>query len=274
LNRAFQLAAPSSYLDDFPVWDPTILPAPGRFQIGGLLGDELVATASLRVVDYLLPNGSRTKFGLIGAVATQPDHAGKGFASEAIDLLLAEGVRREIQSFALWGSESSIYRERDFHFSGEQLRLSLAGLILPKPTAEGFELRNGWDPSIAEFFLKRRSGVFYSESDVLWLSRHRNTEWRTLWLDGKCVAYAAWNRGVDLPDMLHELGAWEDGHAIAMLRMIQVRYPQLEWLVHPTQIARWNIKSVTESSPEFLAQVRGVDPFTQRKLWFSGIDAC
>src|SRR5665647_1126744 len=145
IDRAFALSAPSSYLDDFPVWDPDITPSPNRHQVGGFYGPRLVCSASIRVVNYRFLDGTDTRFGLIGAVATHPEFARRGYASEAIALVIHEGDRRGVNAFALWGSESPIYRKRMFEFGGKQQRAPLRSLNLPKPAVVGFEFRTGWD---------------------------------------------------------------------------------------------------------------------------------
>ncbi len=274
LNLAFRLSAPADYLDDFPVWSPAILPAANRFQIGGFAGERLVASASLRTVDYVFSDGECAKLGLIGAVATDPLYIGKGFGSAALDRVMEEGTKRGVQSFVLWGSESSIYRDRGFQFGGHQLRVRISDFAIRKNVSDAFELRSGWDVAIAEFFLRRKTGVRYSDADTLWLKRHRNTEWRTLWVDEKCVAYAAWNRGIDLPGIIHEIDAIDPNHAKTMLRLIQARYPTLEWITSSAQILAWDLKPSAEGTSEFLAQFRDMDSSRAASVWFSGMDAC
>lgn len=274
LNRAFRLSPPADYLEDFPVWNPAIVPAPNRFQIGGFAGERLVASASLRTVDYFFSDGECAKLGLIGAVATDPDFVGKGFGSAALEHVMEEGTKRRVQSFVLWGSESSLYRDRGFQFGGRQLRVGISDLGITKNDSDAFELRSGWDVAIAEFFLRRKTGVRYSDADILWLKRHRNTEWRTLWVDEKCVAYAAWNRGIDLPGIIHEVDAIDTHHAKIMLRLIQARYPTLEWITSPAQLSAWDLNPSTEGTSEFLAQFRNMDSARLATVWFSGMDAC
>lgn len=275
LDRAFGLSAPRSYLADFPVWDPAIGPAPNRHQIGGFHGPRLVSTASIRIADYRFLDGADSRFGLIGAVATHPDFAGKGYGSEALTLVIHEGNRREVGAFALWGSESMLYRKRNFEFGGKQHRVRLDSLRLPKISLSGFEFRSGWDLAIAEHFRARKSGLRYVAGDVLWLSRHPNVEWRTLWVDGICLAYCAWNRGIDLPGIVHELDGDPEA-CLALLALLRDRYPNLEWIAHPEILARWRIEGGENGVLENLAQfrLRMLEAHRIESVWFSGMDAC
>jgi hypothetical protein len=226
-------------------------------------------------VGFRFADGPETRFGLIGAVATHPDFARRGYASEAIALVMHEGVRREVGAFALWGSESSIYRKRGFEFGGKQVRVSLRSLRLPKPAVSGFEFRTGWDPAIAEHLRGRKAGVLYDEFDPHWVARHRNVEWRTLWLDGKCLAYCAWNRGIDLPNIIHELDG-EPTACLTLLKLLRDRYDDLEWIAHPDRFERWGIGGWETASTEPLAQFRlgSLDPERVASIWFSGMDSC
>jgi GNAT superfamily N-acetyltransferase len=275
IDQAFALEAPKSYLKDFPVWDPEIIPAASRHQVGGFHGPRLVCTASIRFATYRFPDGLETRFGLIGAVATHPNFTSKGYASEAIALVIHEGDRRGVNRFVLWGSESPIYRKRMFEFGGRQLRVPLKSLQLPRPTIEGFEFRSGWDAAIAVHLLARKAGLRYEDSDLLWLSRHPNVEWRTLWIDGKCLAYCAWNRGIDLPNIIHELDG-EPSACVALLRLLQDRYTDLEWIAHPDLLDRWKIIGAENGIVEPLAQFRLRTLVGERieSIWFSGMDSC
>jgi len=275
VDRAFGLAAPETLFSDFPVWDPEIVPSPNRHQVGGFQGTRLVATASLRMVDYLFLDGFSAKFGLVGAVATHPDFSGRGYAGEALALIIREGERRGANAFALWGSEISLYRNLSFEFAGDQLRAPIRSLRLPKTVVTGYDFRTGWDSTIAEHLLSRKSGVRYSDADILWLSRHPRIEWRTLWIDGKCLAYAGWNRGIDLPNIIHELDG-DPGVCLTLLRLLQERYPSLEWIAHPGLLANWGIGGTESATREKLAQFRLRDLPRERlgSIWFSGMDSC
>lgn len=274
LDRAFNLSAPASYLDDFPVWNPDV-DSRSRCQIGGFSDGHLRCTASIRFVDYRFPDGGVEAFGLIGAVATHPDFAGRGLASEMIRRLVLEGENRGTRSFALWGSESSIYRTHGFLFGGKQTRIPLVSLDLPKTIITGYEIRTGWESAILNQFLNRESGVLYQESDQAWLSRHANVDWRSLWRDGKCLAYCAWNRGIDLPNMIHELGG-DPGATLQLLHFVRDRYPMLEWMTHADRLSDFGISTAPGRLHENLAQFRVSDAVSMRldSLWFSGMDAC
>jgi GNAT superfamily N-acetyltransferase len=275
LDRAFGLSKPQSYLDDFPVWDPATTLSEMRYQIGGWFGNRLVTTASVRFVEYAFDESATFPIGLIGAVATHPEFRGRGFGSESLDLLLQAGRKRGVRAYALWGAESPLYAKRGFRFGGVQLRTALAHVAIEGSHVTGFEVRNGWDPEIARHLLARRTGVRYRDEDVRWLSRHRGVEWRTLWLDGNCLAYCGWNRGIDLPNILHEIEGSPEG-VRALLGFMKSRYPQLELLHHPRHAAL-GVRAL--ASAEALAQFlfEGADhPFAARtdEIWFSGMDSC
>ncbi len=275
IDQAFGLSSPASYLADFPVWDPANVPSPARHQVGGFHGPRLVCTASIRTVNYRFADGTESRIGFIGAVATHPEFARKGYASEAIALVIHEGDRRGVNAFALWGSDSTIYRKRMFEFGGAQLRVPLAALDLPKTTLEGFEFRSGWDAAIGAHFLARKTGVRYADADLVWLARHANVEWRSLWLDGRCLAYCAWNRGIDLPNIVHELDG-EPTACVTLLKLLRERYKKLEWIAHPDLLARWKITSAEIAAVEPLAQFRLRTLTADRvgMIWFSGMDSC
>jgi GNAT superfamily N-acetyltransferase len=275
LDRAFSLSKTQKYLDDFPIWDPVHVLPDTRYQIGGWLGTRLVTTASLRFVEYRFPDSIVLPIGLIGAVATHPEFQSRGLGSESLDLLLQAGRKRGVRTYALWGTESSVYSKRGFRFGGVQLRTALANVAVEGELLTGFEVRNGWDEEIAAQLLARPTGVRYRNEDTRWLGRHRGVEWRTLWLDGKCLAYCGWNRGIDLPNILHELDGSSAG-VRSLLTFMKSRYPELELLHHPRHSAL-GIRALASAEPLAQFLFDGTDhPFATRtgEIWFSGMDSC
>lgn len=275
IDTAFGLVTPLHYLADFPVWDPTLFNQTNRFQLGGWSDGKLVATASLRFVKYRLASGMIAKLGLIGAVAISPELQGQGLGTKLLEALIAEGEAREVDALILWGAESPLYVRQGFKFGGRQVRSTFDHLQIEGELLEGFEIRTGWDEVIAEHLLSRKTGLLYQDADILWLSRHGSVEWRTLWMDGKCVAYCGWNRGIDLANLVHELGGSEIGMR-TLLDFLSRRYSFLELLHHPS-MSRIGVHSRAEI--EFLAQFRiahEVSPIREAldELWFSGMDSC
>lgn len=279
LDRAFSLTGNTHYLQDFPIWDPALSLGAERYQISAWRGNRLITSASIRFTRYRWLSGDETSLGLIGAVVTHPDFQKKGFASEAIDYLLHEGLRKKVDVFALWGSESALYRRKGFRFGGNQTRIVLRDLPLKQNALSGYQIRKEYDPDVVSILRARESGVIYTAADRTWVSKHRNVQWRTLWKEGSCLGFLAFERGIDLPNMIHELEGREDV-MIALLTEMQRERPELELLVHPSRLTELGVHGFKSANPiESLAQFR-IQPgaiFTAvdlESLWFSGLDSC
>ncbi len=275
IDASFGLLAPLSYLDDFPVWDPEVPNQWCRYQIGAWSEGTFVGTASLRIVNYQPSTGEAIHLGLIGAVATHPSFQGKGIASQLLEKIINEGERKKVNLFSLWGSESHLYKNKGFEFAGLQIRSPLNKIKLEGPTLKHFEIREGLSDSVFSFFLSRKYGVLYDPEDLLWMKKQKNVIWRSVWVDGEIEAYCAWNRGIDLPNMIHELGGSEEGRR-TLLEAVSVSHPHLELMHHPCLEKR----GIISSAPiEFLAQFRlGVEservPGLIGEIWLSGMDSC
>lgn len=277
LDQSFGLKGSDHYLEDFPIWNPEApIPEDRRYQIGGWMGNRLVTSASLRIAGYRWNANDQTKIGMIGAVCTHPEFAGKGFAGEAIEFLLLEAMKRKLEVLVLWGSESSLYEKKRFRFGGKQIRVLLSALELPSPSHD-FEFRRGWTPEILGMLFNRKTGVQYHADDSVWIAHHRNTEILTAWKNGTCAGFAAWNRGIDLENMIHEVEGEKDVK-IALLHQLKKENSQLEFLAHPREV-----ESLTGNKPvlhiEYLAQFRTLPNaiFSDAEMdavWFSGFDAC
>jgi GNAT superfamily N-acetyltransferase len=279
LDRAFDVPTGGRYLDDFPIWNPATPMGDSRYQLCGWRGNRLVSTASIRFARYKWLSGDETPMGLIGAVATHPEFVRRGLASEAMGFLLQEGLRRKVEVFALWGAESSVYSRKQFKFGGKQVRVPLSSLSLRKAGSEGLTIKSGYSPEIVSILRSRESGLIYSAGDRTWIDKHKNTEWRTAWRGNQCVAYVAWNRGIDLKGIIHEAEGNDDA-LIAILSGLKSSNPSLELLVHPTRVADFCEEGVSiPESGEFLAQFR-VQPgaifseIEMDSIWLSGMDSC
>lgn len=284
VDRAFSLTGSAHYLHDFPIWDPSLALGVIRHQISAWRGNRLIASASIHFTKYRGLSGDETSVGLIGAVVTHPDFQKKGLASEAIDYLLHEGLRRKVEVFALWGSESALYKRKGFRFGGKQMRIALTNLSLKKNTLSGYEIRKAYDPEVVSVLRARKIGVIYTAADRDWISNHRNVQWRTLWKEGNCLGFLAFQRGIDLTNMIHELEGNKDV-IIALLTELYAEHPELELLVHPSRLPEICTENATSPGTtalepeEHLAQFR-VQPgavFTDvdlQTLWFSGLDSC
>ncbi|MBC7385182.1 MAG: GNAT family N-acetyltransferase [Cryobacterium sp.] len=281
LDGAFSLAAPASYLSDFPFWNPGITDhAANRFQIGGWLDDRLVSSASLRLADYRSISLKIIKMGFVGAVCTHPDFSGKGFAGEALDLILEEGITQGVSVFALWGSESSLYEKRKFVSGGKQIRLPISEMNFKRFGSienSGIEILAGWNDEILHLLADRDFGIVYQETDLAWLRRQQSSAYRTAWRGEKCVGFIAWNRGIDLTNLIHECEGEETAKR-ALLCSAQFENPALEWLT-----SEQTLKKISSNVPdlkfEYLAQFRVRDgtKITEEemnRLWFSGFDSC
>jgi hypothetical protein len=279
LNQCFPVEAGQSFFDDFPVWDPSQSVADRNQILGRNESGQAVCSASARVVTLVLDEKNHTRVGLIGAVASDPQHRGQGHASAAIEKILNAAVLSDpkIECIVLWGSEKNLYSRFGFDYGGIQKRASLGNLVLPEflpdPT---LDVQMGWDDDIFLLMQKRHSGVSHSSSDLTWLKSHPNVVWFRIIRNGSTTAYVGVNRGIDLMGIVHEWGGSELDLGILFSAM-KIENPNLQVIYHPEHEKSYAFFKRTEHfEVDRLCMVKWLgkmNPKTLERLWFFGLDS-
>lgn len=283
-DRCFPVVQGSSYLEDFPVWDPG-RDFPGRAIFGAFAKDRLVALAGyVESSATLLPEGAvpkeRIPAALIGAVCTDSEARGQGLATELVSRLVSRADERGIPLSVLWSGEHALYERLGFRLGGTQWRVPLSQFSGELPDSGGAE--EGWEEWMAEAFRKAdptREGVFAS---LPFLSAHRNVRWFGSRdpLSGES-AFAAMGRGMDLPAIVHEWGG-EKERLGKVLSAALSSEPAAEILIHPMLLGAlpFTPRDEVDGIAENLALLRWSDKLdirlteaSSKRLWFQGLEA-
>lgn len=275
LNLAFSVPAGASFLDDFPVWsakrDGTLLLGIEHqnklVSVGGLCSRELWIDSQLAPV------------GLLGAIATRPEYRKQGLAETIVRALVAEADRRSLQATFLWGSDHAYYGKFGFVAFGKQCRFRASDLMLAssatRPDSLSDDLRFGLTDAIINHLCARNTGLRLTESDR-WLSNHKNTRWISLESsEGQLQAFVAVDRGIDLPNIVHEWGGSMPG-ILKIISTLLAGRPDLEVICPSAVLGQWPI-SKAHVVVETLALTRGLNAISPKwkedSIWFWGLDS-
>ena len=266
LDRAFGVPPGRRYFDDFPVWEPTAAIGAGSLlRVGAFDRNRLVSSACVRIAHLKTP-GLDLPIALIGAVATDEQWRGKGLASQLVELACDWARENRAALVMLWGSEHELYRKLGFELCGQQIRVPLGALQLPK-SSSGL-VQEGWAPGIFSFLRERNGGLRLGDADRTWVEKHRNVRWYWTGTRDAPLAYAGFGRGIDLHNIVHEWGG-EPAQLSAILSRIQGEFPEATLLASPIQMnERFGVESGSVSAEtEFLALVRILDPSRILECW-------
>lgn len=264
LDRAFEVPVGRHFLEDFPIWDPQLVPGgESLLRLGAFLSRRgpgsagtLVASTGARIAWLRTRGPARLKVALIGAVATEPAYRGHGLASSLVESALSWACRRGIAAAFLWGAEHSLYERLGFELCGTQATIPLAGLQLEE--GEPGAVREGWTPAIFEALATRNGGLALQPEDRLWVeAQQKSVRWYWLGPAEDPRAYAALGRGIDLTGMVHEWG----GEAEALRRLlsgIRTLHPDAVLLGSPALFERAGIRGRGDRT-EFLCLGRVLD---------------
>lgn len=269
LNGCFPVPKGASFFDDFPVWRG--VRGISMLRAGCFDGLSLVASACVRLAPLRTARGIVTA-AIIGGVATSEAHRGRGMASELVRACLDWAKSRSAKVALLWGSEHELYAKLGFSLTGEQLRAPLSALELPR--AE-LTVNMGWNPAIFTLLKNRTDGLAVIDVDRSWVEAHRNVNWLWTGTKDKPSAYAAWGRGIDLPNLVHEWGG-DRTQLLGILAKLQVAQPHLELLGSEAGFQRMGLQ--TESATrEHLCLGKSLDESVQisdfQPFWIWGLDA-
>ncbi|MEK7690973.1 MAG: GNAT family N-acetyltransferase, partial [Bdellovibrionota bacterium] len=219
-------------------------------------------------------------------VATDPASRGQGLASVCVERCLQKARAAGASVAVLWGSEHKLYGRLGFRLAGVQLLGPLGAIEVGNSeqlnnTGKAPKLHEGWVPALFDLIAGERTrGLILQERDRTWFSQHRHTHWYWLGKDSRHpLAYAAINRGIDLPGIMHEWGGEADALRV-LLASLASRFPATQLLAHPdilkTRGMNFKVGASVQREYLCLACDLGKEPggFAQieKQLWFWGLD--
>lgn len=252
LDHSFLVPKGEKFFDDFPVWDPRNQARSVR--VGIFKKKELASCAGMRFCDLKTPIGI-LPVAIIGAVATHPEWRGLGLASDLVDFLTNEAKKKGAALCLLWGSNHELYRRLDFELCGIQVVSPLSNLDLSTSTVE--TIKRGWNFFLFQRLKQREQGLALGDQDLSWYSLHKNVEWFWTGPQEYPTAYAAYGRGIDLKNMVHEWGGNPEDlkHILAV---ILEKYPDAQILGSPLQFEK-NQFSYDLAQAQYLCMAKVLD---------------
>jgi predicted N-acetyltransferase YhbS len=202
VSRAFSYPGESRYFDDFPVWNSNAVT-----RLGAFVGTRLVSHAGIRFTTMKTPEGP-VPIALIGAVATDSAFRGRGISSLVLKEALGRADDHGAEWTLLWGSEREFYQKFGFSPEGTQARALIADLAISPRGLGDASVRTGMHDAIFSDFLSRRTGIEFTPDDKPWVLAHKTVEWSSY---ERPLAYVAYQRGLDLKNIVHEHGGDPEG---------------------------------------------------------------
>lgn len=202
------------------VFDPA---APGRVvTVEDAPGTVLSACAIL--VRELVTPAARFQAGLVGSVATDPVHRGRGYAGAALASSEEVFAREDCLFALLWADDPAYYQRRGYVPIGAELD----AMILPEtvhrlPAADGIRPACPGDAAaIHALYVAHPERVSREERETAALLGGPGMTSLVLERDGGVVAYACRGRGEDLRGTIHEWG----GGAEDVLALVRAQAEQ------------------------------------------------
>lgn len=213
LERVLRAGAP--YAAECPlVFDAR---APGR--VIEIKPDGVVRSACTVLERELVMPHARIPAGFIGSVVTDPDHRGRGLATQALDAAEKDLHSRGCLLAMLWPNEPGFYERRGWRAIGAERDFVLSPSICEAlPDASQVRLRvPDDDEAIHELYGLHPERVERTEAETHALLGCPDMEVLVCERWGRTVAYSCLGRGADFHDVVHE---WA-GDAQAVLALLR-----------------------------------------------------
>ncbi|MEE8468508.1 MAG: GNAT family N-acetyltransferase, partial [Planctomycetota bacterium] len=194
-------------------------------------GSGVLATCALLVREARVGE-TRFRLGLIGSVATHPEHRGRGHASRVLARAEAEAAQAGCVCTLLWADEPGFYERRGYSPIGTEIDAVVTDAdlpslpSLPEPTAVR-EARTEDGPRLHELYSGHESRLERSLSEMLALLEIPGMSTLVRTGSNGLQAYACVGRGADLHNVVHEWGGPADD-VLALLRAHLERRPASE----------------------------------------------
>ncbi len=264
VSHAFSYPGESRYFADFPVWNSDSVT-----RLGAFAGSRLVSHAGIRFASMKTPEGP-VPVALIGAVATDSAFRGRGISSMVMKEALKRAGDRGAEWTLLWGSELGFYEKFGFSPEGTQARALIADLAISPRELESGKIRSGIDDLIFSALLNRKSGLAFAPEDKPWVTAHKTVEW--YWCE-QPFAYVAYQRGMDLKNIIHEHGGDVEGLKRLLFHVFK-KNPMAEILGRPSELLALGFRpDQWVEEPLCLARPRTVGMKWNASFWVSGISA-
>jgi len=156
----------------------------------------------IRFCKMLTSSNVTFSIAMVGAVATSESFRGRGLSSKLLKEACRLSEEQNCDWTILWGSEHEFYKKFGFELQGEQFQAPLETLDnLPENNIP--RVKRGWNPKIFDHLLLVKNGILLEEKDREWMSNHSTVNW---FYQDEPFAFAGFERGLDLPHILHEFG--------------------------------------------------------------------
>ncbi len=265
VTRSFGYSSGRRFFEDFPVWG-----SGGVTRLGLIDQGKLISHVGIRTGDMQTSRGIE-RVALIGAVATDEKHRGRGFSS----FLLQEALRRIDASGCtwslLWGSEHEFYGKQGFRLEGTQWRFLISDLSIPVSGLQSNPPLEGLNEKIWSDLLARKSGIRFLAGDRDWVFAHRSVRWLSF---SNPFCYVAYERGMDLKHIVHETGGDPAGIQ-KLLYYLYLECPIAQIIGTQSDLERMGFKTA-DGYRENLCLARPLkkgSPWNP-EFWVSGLSAC
>ncbi len=191
--------------------------APGRTIVLGE-GGEPRSACTILARDFVLPDG-RVRVGLIGSVATEAEHRGRGLATGVLVQAEAELHAQGCALVILWADDPEFYLRRGYTPVGSELDFRVGReCIRSLPRASGARrLRPADAAAVHALYERHPARVARTAAETESLLACPGMETLVLEREGRVAAYACCGRGRDLHDTIHEWGG-ETSLVLALVR--------------------------------------------------------
>ena len=265
VTRSFGYPAGRRFFEDFPVGGSSEVERLGLIDHG-----KLISHVGIRKCEMQTSKGPE-RVALIGAVATDERHRGRGFSS----FLLQEALRR-IEAAGctwsiLWGSEHEFYAKQGFHLEGTQWRFLISDLSVPVSGLQSTPPLEGMNERIWSALLARKSGIRFQRSDRDWVFAHRSVRWLSF---AEPFSYVAYERGMDLKHIVHEAGGDPTGIQ-KLLYYLYLECPIAQVIGTESELERMGFHT-RDGYRENLCLARPMKSGSawNPEFWVSGLSAC
>lgn len=265
VSQAFGYQPPHAFFDDFPVWNSDRV-----LRLGILVDEELVSHVGIQFTEIYDHLQKLHSVALIGAVATDEAHRRKGYSNQLLKDAIRRAEEKNCEWIFLWGSEHEFYEKLGFLLAGSQSRALIASL--PNVVTHRYpNIKSGLTDQIFEYLVEQKNGIHLTAADRPWFFAHKTVKW--LYLDNP-FAFVAFERGMDLPHLIHEWGGDADQLKVLFSHVLSFD-PQAQLLGRRDDLLQAGAEEI-DLIEEFLCLARPsrASASWDEGFWISGLNAC
>jgi predicted acetyltransferase len=250
--------------------------------------NKIIASGAIYYREVLTLANQKIKVALIGAIATDKQKRGQGFATKVLESLIKKAEENQVTAIILWSENFDFYKKFGFHpFSSQMIYDATEYVLKQNHLNQKFIIENDWSLNdVTRLYENHRLKTVRTLNDWNKILKIKSVlKLQAKNSQNEVIAYLGVNRGKDMKNVVHEWGYKNDAEGRealwSLLYFVSLKQKPVLWLTNPhledpIRNILIHLQEPIYDGPQGLLKVCDLnfDPNKkENEIWFWGLDS-